>query len=401
MWHPTEEMLTRAFSIFIPIILASIVALYLIMRFVPWKEWWKVVKVVTCLVSVAAFCFSGYALLNLVASYVDYNAREAEYSAKKTENPLWDTDWYNDGCRFSVFESPHVDFYYRADPEDESSTYVHVYGSYVYANDEEAAPYIEQSEALLKDFDKYPHDIYVFKIKPERMTIDTKEFYVFENDFYVYCVVDYVHPDDGYDFVVLVDPERQIAKPMIPFPSFDKPVIYLYPEKDTKVNVQLSKPENITCDYPEYNRGWNVMAKANGDLKDLQSGRDLYCLYYESAFEGAQVESDGFVVKSADVADFLDEKLDILGLNDKERNEFIIYWLPILEANEYNYIRFLTEDEINEVQQFDITPKPDTVIRVMMSYKGLDKPIEVKEQELKTAERAGFTVVEWGGTEIK
>lgn len=180
-----------------------------------------------------------------------------------------------------------------------------------------------------------------------------------------------------------------------------KPVLYLYPESKTKVSVELSKPENITCDYPEYSDGWNVIAKPNGDLKDLQSSRDLYCLYYESEMQDVKVEKEGFVVKSADIADFLDEKLKILGLNDKERNEFIIYWLPRLEESEYNYIRFLTEEEIDNIQGLNINPKPDTTIRVMMSYKGLEKPIPVREQKLKSAERAGFTVVEWGGTEIR
>lgn len=192
------------------------------------------------------------------------------------------------------------------------------------------------------------------------------------------------------------------SEPCHPDPGMEtKPVIYLYPENETSVDVRLSKPENITCDYPDYDDGWRVIAKPNGDLRDLQTGRDLYCLYYECLAEMSQVRSDGFVVKSADVADFLDEKLEVLGLNDKERNEFIIYWLPILEQNEYNYIRFLTEDEINDAEELDISPKPDTVIRIMMSYKGLDRPIEVKEQRLDPAARAGFTVVEWGGTEIK
>ena len=36
-----------------------------------------------------------------------------------------------------------------------------------------------------------------------------------------------------------------------------------------------------------------------------------------------------------------------------------------------------------------------------MQYKPLDKYMEVKEQELVTPDRNGFTVVEWGGTEIK
>ena len=133
----------------------------------------------------------------------------------------------------------------------------------------------------------------------------------------------------------------------------------------------------------------------------MGSGKNLYCLYYESEAFRANVQNDGFVVKSADVADFLDEKLEILGLNDKERNEFIIYWLPKLEQNKYNYIRFLPQDEIDSCQELDVNPKPDSIIRVMMSYKGLDNPINVREQKLKAADRTGFTVVEWGGTEIK
>ena len=36
-----------------------------------------------------------------------------------------------------------------------------------------------------------------------------------------------------------------------------------------------------------------------------------------------------------------------------------------------------------------------------MTFKGLENPIEVEEQKLYTPERKGFTVVEWGGTEIK
>ena len=49
----------------------------------------------------------------------------------------------------------------------------------------------------------------------------------------------------------------------------------------------------------------------------------------------------------------------------------------------------------------DINPNPDTIIRVLMTFKGLDGPIKVKEQKLVTPERKGFIVVERGGTEIK
>ena len=36
-----------------------------------------------------------------------------------------------------------------------------------------------------------------------------------------------------------------------------------------------------------------------------------------------------------------------------------------------------------------------------MEYKELKEAIDVKEQQLQTPERTGYTVVEWGGTEIK
>ena len=39
-------------------------------------------------------------------------------------------------------------------------------------------------------------------------------------------------------------------------------------------------------------------------------------------------------------------------------------------------------------------------VRILMQYKALDSEIEVKEQQLSTPERKGFTVVEWGGTEL-
>ena len=181
----------------------------------------------------------------------------------------------------------------------------------------------------------------------------------------------------------------------------EKPVIYLYPKEKTAVHVTLSKPKQITCDYPEYNDGWSVVADPDGNLRDMQTGKNLYCLYYEAKAPKTYVEKDGFVIRSEDAADFLDEKLEILGLNDKERNEFIIYWLPRLEQSNYIYIRFLTKDEIDAYQKLNVEPSPDTVIRVMMSYKGLEEPIYVKEQPLDPAERAGFTVVEWGGIEMK
>ena len=181
-----------------------------------------------------------------------------------------------------------------------------------------------------------------------------------------------------------------------------KPIIYLYPENEIQINVKLGYPELATCVYPEYDlkSGWNVLAKPNGDLIDFNTNRNLYALYYESKKE-YNVTDEGFVVKREDTVKFLEEKLAILGLNDREAEEFIIYWLPKLQENEYNYIRFASMDEINENMPLEFSQQPDTLIRILMTYKGLNAPIQVKEQNLEKIERKGFTAVEWGGSEIK
>lgn len=182
----------------------------------------------------------------------------------------------------------------------------------------------------------------------------------------------------------------------------EKPIIYLYPTEDTEVSVKLLKDEKLTCSYPRYKDSWRVLAQSNGNLKDLNTNRQLYSLYYESISDVEfKVEKEGFVVKGEDTIEFLEEKLAILGLTEKEAEEFIVYWLPRLESNKYNYIRFATNDEINENMPLEINPRPDTIIRILMTFKGLENPIDVQEQQLETPNRTGFVAVEWGGTEIK
>lgn len=188
------------------------------------------------------------------------------------------------------------------------------------------------------------------------------------------------------------------------FETEDKPIIYLYPTKDTRVNVKLGKAELATCLYPKYDfkNGWNVLAKPDGNLIDMNTNRNLYSLYYESKTAyNFKVENEGFIVKGTEVAEFLEKKLEILGLTERESEEFIVYWLPKLQSNKYNYIRFANEDEINMNMPLEINPRPDSIVRVLMTFKGLDEPIYVIEQELETPARTGFVVAEWGGTEIK
>lgn len=187
-----------------------------------------------------------------------------------------------------------------------------------------------------------------------------------------------------------------------PYVSY-KPVIYLYPTKDTEVSVKLGAKEKLLVSYPTYTDGWKVLATPEGKLTDLKTGRGLYSLYYEAdntATDG--VHEDGFIVKGSDTVSFLEEKLAKLGLSDTEAEEFIVYWLPQMQDNAYNYIYFAIGDDVAKNMPLDVSPVPSTVIRINMEWKALDAPISVREQKLpETPTRKGFTLVEWGGTILK
>ena len=184
------------------------------------------------------------------------------------------------------------------------------------------------------------------------------------------------------------------------FGTIDKPVIYLYPEEDKEISVTLGNKDAVTVSYPKYEDGWKVLAKPDGTLTDLNTGRELYSLYYESEFTGSIDVKTGFVVKGDDCAGFLEEKLEQLGLTARETEEFIIYWLPKLEAHPYNLIRFLTREEIGGYMPLRVSPEPENEIRILMAFKGLEAYVSVPEQELPEVNRSGYTLVEWGGIEM-
>lgn len=175
-----------------------------------------------------------------------------------------------------------------------------------------------------------------------------------------------------------------------------KPVLYLYPEKETNVEVSFAKPELLTTTYPKFNNAWNVLVKPNGDMYD-KNGKYYYALYWEETAMKNCDFTEGFYVEKDDAISFLEEKLNIIGLNDKERNEFIMYWLPILEKNNKSLVYFELTNEKQKTNELIIKPAPDSLLRVTMHVKKVNDKMEIKEQKLETFNRTGFVAVEWGG----
>ena len=179
----------------------------------------------------------------------------------------------------------------------------------------------------------------------------------------------------------------------------EKPVIYLYPETETRVTVKLDLSGELTCTYPDYDGGWVVTAAPDGTLTD-EHGRTYNYLYWEGEVANGFDFSKGFCVAGSDTAAFLEDALDRLGLTRREANEFLVYWLPRMQDNPYNLIAF-QQEAYTESAKLTVSPRPDSVLRVFMAWKPLARPVDVPAQTLPGFERRGFTLVEWGGAEVR
>ena len=178
-----------------------------------------------------------------------------------------------------------------------------------------------------------------------------------------------------------------------------KPVIYLYPETETAVSVKLMLDGELVCTYPAYDDLWQVTAAPDGTLTNAQ-GQTYSYLYWEGKTNAQWDMSQGFCVKGEDTAAFLEQALEKLGLNRREANEFIVYWLPHMEKNPYNIISFQAH-VYTDAARLQVDPAPDTLIRVFMAWKPADSFTELPKQELTAPERTGFTLVEWGGAQAE
>lgn len=173
-----------------------------------------------------------------------------------------------------------------------------------------------------------------------------------------------------------------------------KPVIYLYPEKPTQVSVKVGA--EITKSEPIYVNGWEALAYPNGKL--VVNGKTYPNLFWEGQGIGQYPSvNEGYVVKKENLVNTLKEHLVKLGLNSQESADFLEFWLPRMPETPFVRLTWFGTKQMNELAPLEVTPKPDTTIRIFLDFAGLAQPISLKPQNLTAPERRGFTLVEWGG----
>lgn len=188
-----------------------------------------------------------------------------------------------------------------------------------------------------------------------------------------------------------------------------KPVIYLYSDTEIDAEIVLSCKGDLTFTYPEYIDKWSVTVNQN-QLSENKTKKNYPYLFWEGKNDNLNfvVENNsisGFILSTDTIVNFLENSLTKLGLNEKEQTDFITFWGPRLNVKQFVLIQYLIDDEYTKlVSEIAISPKPDAMRRVFILFQPLDKfetGFTIDQQELFSFEREGFTVLEWGGSEMK
>ncbi|PJA92625.1 MAG: hypothetical protein CO133_02170, partial [Candidatus Komeilibacteria bacterium CG_4_9_14_3_um_filter_37_5] len=253
---------------------------------------------------------------------------------------------------------------------------------YIFSDQQQKTNTTDKDSILQTIYDRY-YPGFDEKLKKEKEKITFDEF-LKTNPIIIW-------PDPLGNYLVL---KNIVYSPAV---ECGKPVIYLYPEKEMSVAVQVQPTGGFTTTEPAYNDGWQVLAKPNSELYNYADSTWYPYLFWEGYGLNYQQPEKGFVIAREKMEQFLRETLPQLGLIPKEYDEFIAYWLPRLQKDNYYFITFVDQNDFNKMAPLAVQPQPNTIIRVFMDFQGLDNYRQVEPLVITTPVRQGFTVVEWGG----
>ena len=95
----------------------------------------------------------------------------------------------------------------------------------------------------------------------------------------------------------------------------------------------------------------------------------------------------------------LDELLERLGLNERERNDYIVYWITKLSGRKGHKVTICDEKYDNEIAKLEVTGFTEQM-RVMLKFEEIEDEEVMKMKRVETVEKkvrpTGKYVIEWG-----
>lgn len=173
-----------------------------------------------------------------------------------------------------------------------------------------------------------------------------------------------------------------------------KPNLYIYPNNNISLFVEIDFPKggDIVESIPEYNDFWSIEVEPTGKINN-----DYDYLYYECDVPSFEQKEYGWIIKQDNLKIFFDDNLKQSGFNEKEKNDFLEYWIPELVNYKYYEIYPQYIATLDKVIKINFSIEPNNFYRLCYLIIGRDdNNLKLKEPEIESATRLDYFAVEWG-----
>ncbi len=172
-----------------------------------------------------------------------------------------------------------------------------------------------------------------------------------------------------------------------------KPNLYIYPEQTLSLSVKINFPNGgkVTESIPAYNNSWNITVTPNGQINDYYD-----YLFYECDVPDLTQKEYGWVIKTTELENFFANNLSLSGFSQKEVNDFIEYWIPLLTEHNYYAIYPQYKTQLNKMIEIEFSEIPDNFYRLHYVIIGRDNNKQLPAPQIESAIREKYYAVEWG-----
>jgi hypothetical protein len=185
----------------------------------------------------------------------------------------------------------------------------------------------------------------------------------------------------------------------------EKPVIYLYSEKEEPFSLKIKCDAALKFTYPAYNNEWKGKSSEDGTIQ--MNGSNYPYLFWDAALSAEKLKpnwlhADQF--EGSNTVTYLENRLTNLGFNDKEKADFMTYWGPRMQQMKVVQIIWMQDEQLDPIASLEIVPsfrQNRIYILLRETSAFMEQPTELKVPPLKPLHRSGNYLVEWGGIEVE
>lgn len=173
--------------------------------------------------------------------------------------------------------------------------------------------------------------------------------------------------------------------------------LYLYTAEPTQVSIKVNNARVVSSSVPYEQEGFTVVAHPNGQLI-RRDGQQVSRIDYDYVTANVSPPTRGYVVSDNDLSSMLWWYATNLGLNNRETEDFVAFWLEKLPKSQYYFMGHYNQAAVKQQLDLTISPTPDTLLQVIMYFKPLSNPILVEAPSFAPImPRIGFVAVDFSG----